>query len=115
MSTDDFSIRSKYAFGASMHGSQLVFYPFNKEEMIMTVSAKNKKPVRIAIDQWTENDYSWTVSSGSSYQWTMEGLDPDARYELSANGQPIAISVNKDGKAGCTYTGEARFRLYRKN
>jgi hypothetical protein len=42
---------------------------------------------------------------------TMEGLDPDAKYELSANGQSIAISVNKDGKAGCSYTRDARFRL----
>jgi hypothetical protein len=115
MSTDDFSIRSKYAFGASMHGSQLVFYPFNKEEMTMTVSAKSKQPVRIIIDEWNEHDYSWTVTSGSSYQWTMEGLNPDAKYELSANGQPIAISISKNGKANCSYSGDAQFHLYMKN
>jgi hypothetical protein len=115
MSTDDFSIKSNCAFGASMHGSQLVFYPFNKEDMTLTLSPKSKKPVHITIDQWTDNDFSWTVSSGSPYQWVMEGLDPHATYELSANGQPSTVlSINKDGKAIYSYSSDARFRLLRK-
>ncbi len=97
MSSSDFSIKSKRGFGASMNGRQLIFYPDNKEEMRLAVTRESTHPINIEIGDWNNNDFSWTVASKDKYQFAFEGLNPNAKYELSVNNKSKSITAEKDG------------------
>lgn len=116
MSTEEFSIKCKNAFGASFENNKLIFYPYNKEETVIILSGDSQKPVSMEINKCTENDISWKVTSTDKYNFTVEGLNPDIKYQLMINNKATNIVVGKDGKASFSFdcAKPASFRLYRK-
>jgi len=117
MATETFSIKSNKAFGASMNANKLTFYPFNKEDIVLTIAGKaTKAPISIEINDWT-TQFAWTVTSSGDYQFTFEGLTPDAVYELSAgNDASKSITADKNGRVRWSFSCKAStaFSFYAK-
>jgi hypothetical protein len=103
MSTENFSVKSKNTFGACWRENKLYYYPENKNNIVFSISAKSK-PVYLEMDK---NDFSWRITSKGNHQFTISGLDENATYELTANGQPVKFSKGKDGSVSFSYKCDA--------
>ena len=116
MRTDNFSIKCKEAFGASFGNSQLIFYPQNREETVLKLSGKSGAVINLSFDKYKKNDISWKVTSPDQYNFTIEGLDTAAKYELVINNKKKDLIVQNDGKATFSHdcTKPASFRISKK-
>ncbi len=85
MSTSGFSINSSEAFGASKNGSQLTFYPGNKENMVLQINSASKKPVNMQVNSLQNGVFSWTMASADNYKFTVTGLQPGTNYNVGIN------------------------------
>ena len=102
MSAEDFSIRSKNAFGASMSGKTLNYYFDNKEEVVLSISATSK-PIQLEMDRCAANDYAWKITSKGNCQFRIKGLDAKATYQLTINRQPATFVKEPDGAVTFSY------------
>ncbi|MDR1416821.1 MAG: hypothetical protein LBJ57_05335 [Prevotellaceae bacterium] len=99
MSTENFSVRSKEAFGASFDNHQLSFFPHNRDETVLRIAGKSDLPVSMSVIKWAQKDISWRITSTDEYTLTVEGLDPTAKYQLTVNGKATTLSVENNGTA----------------
>ena len=113
MSAENFSIKSGNAFGASMRGNTLYYYPDNRNNMVLGVTAKSK-PVRLEMDKSEKNEFSWKVTSKGKHHFTITGLDEKSTYQLTINDQPVSFVRRKNGDLSFSYDVKevASFRLY---
>ncbi|MET6997783.1 alpha-L-rhamnosidase C-terminal domain-containing protein [Chitinophaga defluvii] len=105
ISTTGFSIRSKYAFGVNKAGKSLIYYPDNKEIIQLAIDAASNRPIKIAINNWEADHYSWKITSTDSYKFNITGLIPGTQYRLSVNNrqQPL-LTVQTDGTLSFRHT-----------
>ena len=96
MNTENFSVRSRNAFGACWRDKQLCYYPDNKDNVVLSISAKSK-PVYLETDTCSENDLSWKVTSNGVHQFRITGLNEKSDYQLTVNHQPVTFDRGKDG------------------
>jgi hypothetical protein len=99
MSTADFSVKSKEAFGASFDHRQLSFFPRNRDETVLRISGKSDAPLSLSVSKWTQKDISWRIASADEYTFTLEGLDPSAKYGLTVDGRATPLAVDAHGTA----------------
>ncbi|MDR1097255.1 MAG: hypothetical protein LBL57_03895 [Tannerella sp.] len=113
MQTDHFTVKSKEAFGATFSDNEFTFYPRNKEEVIIKLTGNREVPVKMVLNNYSENDISWSITSADRYGFTVEGLDPVKAYRLTVNGRPVNMERGKDGKISFSYhcIKPATFRL----
>jgi len=97
MSTSGFSINSSEAFGASKNGSQLTFYPGNKENMVLQINSASKKPVNMQVNSLQNGVFSWTMTSADNYKFTVTGLQPGTNYNVGINGATQNIKSDSAG------------------
>ena len=104
MRTDKFSVKSKEAFGAEFNNNQLALYPQNKEEVVIKIAGKaSANPINMSLNKYNKNNISWRVTSADEYNFIVEGLDANAKYELAINGKASQMTVQKDGKASFSH------------
>lgn len=111
--TDEFSVKSREAFGVSFKDAGLMVYPHNEEKTILKVSGESGLPVCVVLKQCSLNNISWEMTSTDNYQFSMEGLNPDLKYKLTIQNKVIYVEVGKDGKASFSYSckGPTKLRL----
>lgn len=116
MKTDNFSIKSREAFGASFKDRRLTVYPHNKETTIIHIAGESTSPVHLNLKQCSKNSLSWEVVSADNYRFIIEGLNPALKYQLVAKGKVTTVEVGQDGKASFSYHCQTpvTFRLYGK-
>ncbi|WP_199851419.1 alpha-L-rhamnosidase-related protein [Parabacteroides pacaensis] len=102
--SNNFSVKSKEAFGASFENKELALYPHNKERMIVKLKGQLDSPISVELNRYTGNNFSWKVTSADNYQFTLEGLNPARKYVLMAQGKTIDIKIGDNGKATFTHT-----------
>ena len=114
MSTDNFSIKSRNAFGACWRDKQLYYYPDNKNNIVFSISAKSK-PVYVEIDACSENEFSWKITSKGNHQFRITGWNDASACRLTVNHQPVRFDRGKDGVISFSYPcrEETQFRLSR--
>lgn len=96
MSTGSFSIKSKEAFGAGRNGNTLTYYPHNKDERTLAISAA--RIIAAEISSWETDTFSWTINSSGDHQFVLNGLQPDSYYQLSTNNKHQRIRTDKKGR-----------------
>lgn len=101
---DNFSVKSKEAFGASFKNKELAVFPHNKEQVILKLKGDSVLPISVELNSYTGRNLSWKITSADNYHFTVEGLDPAEKYTISLKGKSINIEVDKDGKASFSYT-----------
>jgi len=113
MNTDNFSIKSKNAFGVTMNGKTLHYYPDNQDNICLTISAKSI-PVRLEMEKCGENDFSWKVTSKGKHHFKITGLDEKSTCQLTVNRQPVIFVREKDGVISFSYDVDkvASFRFF---
>lgn len=104
MQTDNFTIKSRAAFGASFKEGQLSVYPLNKEEMVLKVSGDSNVPLAMTLKQYKKNDLSWEITSADNYRFMIEGLNPGGKYKLIIGKKSSTLEAGKDGKVTFTNT-----------
>lgn len=97
MSTTGFSIKSKESFGANKTGKILTYYPNNEETMTLQIGAATSRSIKMEVNSWKTNSFSWTITSPDKYQFTIRGLQPDKNYQLLINGAIKNVKSKKDG------------------
>lgn len=97
MSTTGFSIKSNSAFGADKTGNSLTFYPGNREEMLLKIKSASAQSINLTIDNWTENQFNWTIASADNYEFKLNGLQPSANYQYTINGISQKVKTNAEG------------------
>lgn len=97
MRTKDFSINSNEKFGASKAGNKLTYYHYNQDSTLLQVSGKSAHSVAMAVNSWTPQKISWSISSPDTYEFTVTGLQPGTDYELIINGTIKHLPANKHG------------------
>ena len=102
MNTKGFSIKSGNAFGASMKGLLLTFYPGNKEDVFLQITAGSKKKVAMQINSWTEHSFSWTMKSADNYRYIIKGLQPKEFYSIEINKITRKIRADETGSINIT-------------
>lgn len=95
MRTNSFAIKSKESFGASRNGNTLTFYPHNKEDITLAIAGPT---TNVEINEWEANAFSWTIKSPGDFQFTISGLQPEAKYQLRLNNTLQNIQATKDGR-----------------
>jgi hypothetical protein len=98
MHTDHFSVKCKDAFGASFENNQFIFYPDNREEVVLKISGKTNGVIDLSLNKWMKKDISWKIASADEYQFSLEGLHPATTYRLTINGKTVDIDTDMDGK-----------------
>jgi hypothetical protein len=114
MQTDRFTVKSKEAFGAAFNGREFTFYPRNKEEVLLKLTGKTNTPIRMILNNYSENGISWSITSADEYAFTIEGLDPTQTYNLTINNRAAKMETGKDGTVSFSHRciQPATFRLY---
>ncbi|WP_353195918.1 hypothetical protein [Parapedobacter defluvii] len=97
LQTQDFSVKSSQAFGVGRSGSDVIYYPENKETMRLAVHTEPNDFSDLEVIQWEAGNYQWTARGEQRKQFTVVGLMPDTDYQLMINGQPQKVRVAKDG------------------
>ncbi len=112
LSTDEFYVKSKDAFGASYSDGTLSLYPGNKDDMVIKISGVTE-PVGVNLRGCTDKKLAWEMSNGGSYRYEIEGLDPSRRYTLNVGGKKSEVKVDKDGRASfeCSKPDKTAIRL----
>ncbi len=116
MSTDNFSVKSKKAFGASYQDKEFVFYPYNKEETLLRIVTESTKSISMEMNKWEDKEFIWKITSTDKYDFTFEGLDATAKYELTVNGKRTDIVYEGNGKISFSVNCKkpASFRLHKR-
>ncbi|WP_173003128.1 hypothetical protein [Chitinophaga sp. SYP-B3965] len=91
MRTNSFSIKSKESFGANRSGNTLTFYPHNREDVTLSITGP-------AVDIEIASTLDWTIKSPGNFQFTINGLQPGAKYQLRINNALQNIETTKDGR-----------------
>lgn len=97
LSADGCEVKSKKAFGMNKTDSGLIYYPDNKENMLLVVSTKSENPIKLEVNNWGENEYSWTITSVGEYEFKLTGLHPGENYTFHINDESQNIQVQSDG------------------
>lgn len=97
MTTDGFSISGPLKFGANQTGKELIYYPENKEINLFKIKASSGNQIRLKINSWKENEYSWNIASSDKYEFILSELQPDAKYQLFINNKKQDIKTDKNG------------------
>jgi hypothetical protein len=99
MATERFSVKSKVPFGASFNNRQLSFFPYNRDETVLKISGNSDSPVSLSVNNRTQKDISWRIASPDEYKFTIEGLNPAAKYKLTVNNKTTTLIVANNGTA----------------
>ena len=97
MSTGSFSVRSNEPFGAARTGNTLNFYPGNKDTALLQVRADSRHLINVQVSSWKHGLIAWTIASRGSYQFTVNGLQPGATYEVAANKDVTSVRADSNG------------------
>jgi hypothetical protein len=91
VSTPDFSLEDSDAFGVSMIGSMLLYYPGNRDTEELSVTSADALPPDAIISEWSDKMRSWKISSTGIYFFSVKKLVPDTSYKLSVNGKETEL------------------------
>ena len=73
------------------------FYPGNKEDIFLQVTAGSKRKVAMQINSWTEHSFSWTMKSADNYRYIIKGLQPKEYYNIEINKISRKIRADETG------------------
>lgn len=91
VSTPGFSLEDSDAFGVSMNGNMLLYYPGNRDAEELSVTSANSIPVDAGIPEWSDKLRSWKITSAGIYFFSVKKLKPDTSYHLSVNGTETGL------------------------
>jgi hypothetical protein len=91
VSTPDFSLEDSDAFGVSMIGSMLLYYPGNRDTEELSVTSADALPPDAIISEWSDKIRRWKMSSTGIYFFSVKKLVPDTSYKLSVNGKETEL------------------------
>jgi len=111
MSTENFSVKSRNSFGACWRKNELYYYPENKENIILGISAKSK-PVYLEMDTCNENELSWKITSQGIHQFHIAGLNDESTCRLTVNQQPVNFVKEKEGVISFSYNCDAKTQFH---
>ncbi|MCF0065601.1 hypothetical protein MUK70_10995 [Dyadobacter chenwenxiniae] len=97
LSTERFTIKSKQNFGASNDGQMFNIYPQNRENFILQVKAVTKSQLKLNLEEALPKGLAWTVASKDNYTFTLKGLSPKSRYDLTINSKKMLLTADANG------------------
>lgn len=96
MQTNTFSIQSNESFGVSTKGRELKFYPHNRDSIILQINGPAF--MELTVNNWKNEDFSWTVSTPGKYKFTVIGLPANEAYRFSIFKTTRDVRSMRDGK-----------------
>lgn len=94
---EDFSIKSKDAFGVNRTGKTLKYFHQNKEQMILEIKALSNPLIGLDLKQWDENTLSAEISVKGAYNFQTRGLQPNEGYILVSDGKSENLKTDDKG------------------
>lgn len=113
MRTNNFTVNSKKAFGAGMHGHTLSYYPGNDDEVILETTATAAHPINLQVTTWMDDAFNWTITSKDDYHFTIKGLTPRKDYWMTINSRSTRVQADANGILSFHQwcAGNTRFRV----
>src|SRR5690606_2644044 len=97
LGTEEFAVRSSQAFGVGKSGDDIIYYPGNKESVRLVTHVNRREFVELAVSRWEPDDFQWTVQSREIDGFTIHGLTPGVKYNLTTADTNQELKVASDG------------------
>ena len=102
LSTKNFSVSSKEAFGVSKSGNTLSYYHLNGDSCILNISTHSKS-VTLTVKSWNNRQIQFTVKAPGQMKVELKGLQPGGNYLLSAGGKTQKLKASAPGTVSSTW------------
>lgn len=116
INTQSFSVKSADGFGVDMTGNALLYYPYNQNNVGLTVVRENSLPVNIEVNEWGKTRRSWMLNSAGRYKFIVAGLNPNTSYKLLVNGnKEKSYNANSAGVVSFDYASQTPTLFFMEN
>lgn len=95
--TNEFAVQSNTAFGVGKAGTDIVYYPENKEAMRLVLDSGPRGFTDLKVNQWTEDRFQWSVTSDRQKRMVIYGLKPGSGYDVAINEKRTKAKATPDG------------------
>jgi hypothetical protein len=85
LKTDQFTAKSNQGFGVNIVDHRLLFYPGNRDLASLILECTPGKIPDLEVKGWNNEAPAWSVGSGDTYNFSVNGLLPHQTYRLQVN------------------------------